>query len=221
MDTPTNGNQNLSEMQIGLVEPAEGPEARETKEEKLKRQHREASKRYLQKHPDRRRKTVQMWRTKNPASQRRSSRKHYWKNPELERQQARNRYHANPKLFSQLSRKWYAEHRDEIRKARKMRWIKLKNETFAAYGGPICKCCGETTFEFLSIDHIEGGGGRHRATLGGSGTKIYYWLKENGFPSGYQVLCFMCNWAKGKHNSNGACPHTLLKTPIDEWLAHS
>jgi hypothetical protein len=79
----------------------------------------------------------------------------------------------------------------------------LKSAVFAAYGGARCACCGEDTFEFLSIDHINGGGTRHLKEISGG---LYYWLREHGYPQGFQVLCFNCNF--GKARNKGVCPHT-------------
>lgn len=78
---------------------------------------------------------------------------------------------------------------------------KLRLEVLTHYGGspPECVCCGETEIRFLTIDHIEGNGAKHRREIkisGGFG--FYYWLKRNNFPEGFQVLCSNCNMAKGK-----------------------
>lgn len=83
---------------------------------------------------------------------------------------------------------------------------KLKAEVFEQYGGRVCACCGEKKdIRFLHIDHTDGGGNQHRKSIGGhSGGKFYRWLKRNGFPRGYQVLCADCNTAKGYY---GECPH--------------
>lgn len=80
---------------------------------------------------------------------------------------------------------------------------KLRREVFSAYGGFRCACpgCGVTAPEFLSIDHINGGGHKHRQTLGAD---FYKWLRMNNFPPGFQVLCYNCNHAKGIY---GKCPH--------------
>jgi len=77
------------------------------------------------------------------------------------------------------------------------------------YGGEDyhCNCCGEKTYEFLCLDHINGGGNEHRKSVSGkkqSGGTIYRWLVKNNFPKGFQVLCHNCNLAKGFY---GECPH--------------
>jgi len=70
---------------------------------------------------------------------------------------------------------------------------------------PECECCGETIIEFLTIDHIDGNGGEHRRTeLKGKYSSIGLWLKDNGYPKGFRVLCMNCNWSMGVH---GYCPH--------------
>jgi len=71
-------------------------------------------------------------------------------------------------------------------------------------GNLVCACCGENHIEFLSLDHISGGGNKHRKELRKNGTAFYYWIRKNKFPSGYQVLCFNCNFSKGHY---GYCPH--------------
>jgi hypothetical protein len=79
-----------------------------------------------------------------------------------------------------------------------------REKVLVHYGGnpPRCQCCGETTFEFLGIEHLNGGGTQHRAQIGQG--QIYVWLTTNGFPDGYGVLCHNCNFALGIY---GYCPH--------------
>lgn len=69
-----------------------------------------------------------------------------------------------------------------------------------------CACCGERIFEFLTLDHISGGGRKHREEVG-KGLKFYSWLIKNDFPEGFRVLCYNCNCAMGHHG--GVCPHEL------------
>lgn len=73
-------------------------------------------------------------------------------------------------------------------------------------GIPKCSCCGESIVEFLGIDHINGGGGKHRKQLIKDGLTIYLWLRKNDYPEGFRVLCHNCNLAIGFY---GKCPHTI------------
>jgi hypothetical protein len=85
---------------------------------------------------------------------------------------------------------------------------RVRNEVFVAYGGIRCTCCGVTEPVFLEIDHIDNNGAEHRRSLGNRGTTMYLWLRNNGFPPGFQVLCCNCNRAK---QVLGICPHQLNK----------
>jgi hypothetical protein len=83
----------------------------------------------------------------------------------------------------------------------------LKEDVLRHYSGgfPKCSCCGEHRIEFLCLDHEKGGGNKHRAKIKRSGTMFYTWIRKNGFPVGFRVLCHNCNMALG---SFGYCPHT-------------
>ena len=92
------------------------------------------------------------------------------------------------------------------RQAGKERRRRLRSEVIAAYGGR-CACCGETTPEFLSVDHMNNDGAQHRKHV--KSGQFYPWLKRNGFPKdGFQLLCMNCNSAKGFF---GECPHQRAK----------
>lgn len=82
----------------------------------------------------------------------------------------------------------------------------LRLAAITHYGGR-CECCGETRFEFLAIDHRNGGGSEHRRReVKGP---IERWLKRHGYPEGFRVLCHNCNGAIGYY---GVCPHATQPT---------
>lgn len=107
---------------------------------------------------------------------------------------------------------FYRRNREKV-----LAWCKKYNqrirlETLQHYSGdiPKCNCCNETHLEFLSIDHINGGGSAHRRSMNKDGKKggnIYLWLKNNKYPKDFQVLCHNCNQAKGFY---GQCPHNKV-----------
>lgn len=73
---------------------------------------------------------------------------------------------------------------------------KLKQQVIEHYGGR-CALCGEDRWEFLTIDHINGGGTEHRRKLNNS---VYAWLRKSGWPTdGFRLLCSNCNCSQ-KHN---------------------
>ncbi len=92
------------------------------------------------------------------------------------------------------------EYMKELRREVRMR-------TLLHYGdGKVeCRCCGEDRFEFLCLDHLNGGGKKHRQEVG-RGTVFYRWIVKAGFPPGFQVLCQNCNFGKG---SGETCPCRL------------
>ncbi len=132
---------------------------------------------------------------------------------------------------TEYNRNWYKNSSEEFKKrhrARTARWaknnkdkvsvynkrynLKLKIEVLSHYTDDNIRCqcpsdqCTETHLEFMSIDHINGGGHKHRKELAGIGTLLYIWLKKKNYPSGYRVLCMNCNFSLGR---SGYCPHSL------------
>jgi hypothetical protein len=85
-----------------------------------------------------------------------------------------------------------------------------KDAVFAAYGGYVCACCGETEKAFLTLDHLNNDGNKHRKQVAGrtsgAGAWTYAWAIKNRFPPVFQVLCMNCNWGK---RVNGVCPHKV------------
>ena len=118
------------------------------------------------------------------------------------------------------SKKWAATHRSQYARNQREWKRKIREAALRHYSGgtPLCACCGETMLDFLTLDHVGGGGVKHRRALAeegqGSGTAIYSVLKKLGYPSGYQVLCCNCNWAKGRR---GQCPHKTKKDRRSHW----
>ena len=102
--------------------------------------------------------------------------------------------------------KWYQLHREDILEQMRVKHHDARLQVLQYYSAteiPQCACCGDQTVEFLSIDHIDGGGGKHRKKVS---TNFYKWLIRNDFPDGYRVLCYNCNLSRG---FNGYCPHEV------------
>jgi hypothetical protein len=122
--------------------------------------------------------------------------------------EVRRLHSSKPEIKRQIrlnDKKWRDEHRETLSKrniiySKKYR-DKLKELVLEHYG-KVCYCCGESIIEFLSIDHINGGGTKHRKKIK---RHLNVWLVQNNFPEGFQTLCFNCNW--GKHINGGICPH--------------
>jgi hypothetical protein len=87
-------------------------------------------------------------------------------------------------------------------------YYRVRHEAIMAYGGYRCACCGADEALFLTIDHVDNDGARHRRKVGAS-KELFRWLKSNGYPKGFQVLCSNCN--SGRYRNGGVCPH---KDPV-------
>lgn len=107
------------------------------------------------------------------------------------------------------AKRWKLENPEKDSALTKVRHRNVKINLFNQYGGCVCSCpggCKETFLEFLSIDHIGGGGKQHVDNTGRrlTGVALYRWLRDNNYPKGFRVLCMNCNFAIGHH---GYCPH--------------
>jgi hypothetical protein len=81
--------------------------------------------------------------------------------------------------------------------------LKLDRQAAIAHYGGSCACCGETQYEFLVFDHVNGGGRAHRREVRQTG-HFASWLRRQNYPDYIQVLCANCNTAKAYY---GGCPH--------------
>lgn len=100
--------------------------------------------------------------------------------------------------------------RKKIATKEKVRRDKIREAVYAAYGNK-CSCppCGETRWQFLTLDHIDGKGEHHRRRLSNnkrsSGIELTKWAFENNFPSILRLHCWNCN--NGRERNNKVCPH--------------
>ncbi len=127
----------------------------------------------------------------------------------MERRRAKyaRRYAAREQQYRDQKKANRTEHDIEVETEKRKRksWIQ-KLQVIAAYGA-MCVCCGETAVEFLTIDHINGGGVKHVKSLN---TTFYKFLIKNNFPKDeYRLLCMNCNSAYARY---GSCPHQSRKS---------
>ncbi len=115
------------------------------------------------------------------------------------------RHYISSKKDIERAAKWNKDNRERHNELCLNSYYKSQHEAIMAYGGYVCACCGETEPLFLSIDHINNDGAEHRKALKFRGGALYNWLKKNGYPEGFQVLCMNCN--HGKRRNHNVCPH--------------
>jgi len=132
------------------------------------------------------------------------------KNKEWKREYDKKYRKKNKERIRAYQRKYREEHIEEYKQRAKEYRERITLEVMTHYskGKPVCVCCGEERMEFLTIDHVEGGGTAHRKVLGRYGKHFYRWLYQQGFPDGYQILCYNCNCSLGRF---GYCPHEKEK----------
>jgi len=102
-----------------------------------------------------------------------------------------------------VKQQWKRNNKEKISVYRSESKERLKKDLIDGYGG-CCSCCGEKHVEFLTLEHLKGGGNQHRKRSGGH-LKIYRELRVLGFPKeDFTIMCMNCNFARrlGKE-----CPH--------------
>lgn len=112
----------------------------------------------------------------------------------------------NPSKATAYAREWRAKNLEKSRVYQRTYKKNLRREVIEHYGGK-CACCDESELAFLALDHKNGGGTQHRNELGLRGDAMYGWVKREGFPDMFQVLCHNCNAARGYY---GECPHEVV-----------
>lgn len=92
---------------------------------------------------------------------------------------------------------YYQDNKEYIHPRQKRRNQQVRLEVLQHYSQmdiPECKLCKEKDLLVLCVDHIHGGGNKHRKTI--RGANFYYWLRKNNYPDDYQILCANCNQRK-------------------------
>lgn len=104
-----------------------------------------------------------------------------------------------PRCRMQWLKEWRKRPATVARKKKQYR--ELREKVITGYGGK-CDCCGEDRYEFLSVDHVNGGGNKEHQIL--STQQISTKIIKSGFPKEYRILCHNCNQSIGWY---GFCPH--------------
>ena len=137
------------------------------------------------------------------------SREYYHNNKEKEKLRKEKYYKKNKsrldkihgeynKTHKHIVAKYYMRNREHRLEYGKQYDQNHRLKVIESYGGK-CVWCGIDNPIFLTIDHINNDGAKHRKEMR-SNRKIYRWLIKNNFPKdNFQLLCMNCNWAKGKY----------------------
>jgi hypothetical protein len=167
---------------------------------------------------------------KTPAAERSKTRGNYSDGTEEWRARQRDRVRAwrarNRKRANELSRQHnkrlrerqpdyfrkraLADYHKDVKKSRQKlreRHARLRQAALSHYGRQ-CALCGESRQEFLTVDHIGGGGTQHRQRLVKANKNFFRWLSEQKYPDGFRTLCMNCNFLEGR------------RRPSEEWKTH-
>jgi len=163
-------------------------------------------KRYEEKYPDRvkasKQKYVDTHRKEINKKNSERIKKKWWTNPEKYREQQRKKYHSDIEANRKKQRDYYERNKEKQRNWARQYTRKLREEVIKGYGAE-CECCKESRYEFLALDHRNGGGNKERKA-GKHTYSIYRDASKRKFPSDYRILCHNCNNALGFY---GYCPH--------------
>jgi len=117
--------------------------------------------------------------------------------------------------FKMMARK--SDRRPERIARKKSISFKLKMKVFTHYSKtisnsdvPCCACCLYNDIRGLSLDHIMpiSKQSASEKLLPKTGDGLWNYLKNKGYPEGYQILCHICNKMK---DTKPECPHQLDK----------
>jgi hypothetical protein len=83
---------------------------------------------------------------------------------------------------------------------------KIKTKAYEILGN-ICECCKEKELSFLTIDHLNSDGNKHRAKIGRSSKALYIAVIRSTKPrEQFKLLCANCHISKTRL---GQCIHEL------------
>ena len=109
----------------------------------------------------------------------------------------------HPEIGRKSRKRWRERNRETIRARAAIKTRERKNEVIQLLDGARCACCGESRFEFMTVDHINGGGHQHRRSVGVGGKFYDTVLRDPDAKAKYRILCMNCNFALGIY---GRCP---------------
>jgi len=133
--------------------------------------------------------------------------------PERKRELSKLWYQKNKQHVAYIHKQYKIAHREHLKKTEQAYYLKNREKyiirnterrradrlaAINAYGGPKCPKCGDTRLAVMTIHHINHNGAEHRRQLvngkNSRGSRIFYWLRLNNYPPGFQVLCQNCNY---------------------------
>lgn len=110
----------------------------------------------------------------------------------------------HPLKVKKLRKKYWKLHGERYKENNRKKNLLKKLEALKIYGGQ-CECCKESDYRFLTFDHINNDGKKHRKV------NIYHYMKKHNYPKNLRILCFNCNYGRQIYGGiDKQCPHKSL-----------
>jgi len=119
---------------------------------------------------------------------------------QVRHREAVRRYYAKPE--KREARRQYEKiqrgspaWRERRKQYRQRACKKLREQLFGMLGSE-CVLCGDNHPPALTVDHINGGGKKHRDKVGGGASMYRDIIRNPEAKSEYRILCMKCNWLR-------------------------
>jgi len=116
-----------------------------------------------------------------------------------------------------MNAEYRQSHPDVIKSIKRRYREKARILIIEHYGGK-CSCCGISNIDFLTLDHIDGGGKAHLREAGNTHA-LYRQIVRDGYPTCYRLLCWNCN--SGRSINSGQCPHNGIVESSNYYTKYS
>ena len=167
----------------------------------------EYNRKYYLEHKEKIKEQTKQYLNDNREKMRAAKRAYYLKNKRQSHDSAIKWAKNNKEKVSEIKKSFNNRHKDEISIYNYIKRLEIKTELVSAYGGK-CTCCGENEIRFLTIEHLNRDGQKHRKAVG----NVYRDLKKRGYPKdGFTILCMNCNFSE---RLGEPCPHKLTVNKI-------
>lgn len=137
------------------------------------------------------------------------------------RAKARTRWWENRDKYIAKNKEFREKNKDALSKKQNEYYNSLRLNAINHYsnGTMICKFCGNNVVHQLCLDHIDGGGTKHRKLNHGvRGRSVFSWVKQNGYPPIFQILCYNCNQIKSLPTSNSTTLTVMRSRKLKELI---
>ena len=200
---------------------AQKPENKAKQKEYAQKPEQKAKKKAREKTPEYKAKRKEYMKKYVLTPEQKAKQKEYAQKPENKAKQ--KEYAQKPEQKAKRKTSEYKAKQKEYAQSLRREVLSTYSKRHSNSSIPCCRCCGENfDVDFLAVDHIAGKKEMDSETalveLGYSSKfvagKLFGWIKYNGFPDGFQILCTNCNFAKGIKGNNNICPHKRDKKCI-------